>query len=112
MKDEWSYLIIHVRVPYIPFDLRDIEVTSATTVCDSSHLPPVDRSSDSALISSATKPLPLIPWSLSSSKFHHQGTQGLRDLLQAVVPHGIRALFLHSITPFHCITLCLFWTWC
>ena len=79
--ERWMVLFDHAQYPLRSFTsllaLRGIEVTSATTVCDSSHLPPFDRSSDSALISSAAKPLPLIPWALSSSKSHHQGTQGL-----------------------------------
>ena len=102
--ERWMVLFDHAQYPLRSFTsllaLRGIEVTSATTVCDSSHLPPFDRSSDSALISSAAKPLPLIPWALSSSKSHHQGTQGLWDLLQAAVPCSLRTLSL-PLSPLH-----------
>ena len=108
----WMVLFDHPQCPLMSFTsllaLRGIEVTSATTVCDFSHLPPVDRCSDSALISSATKPLPPIPWALSSSKSHHQGIQGLWDLLQAVVPCGLRTLSLPFFIPSHHSTVLFF----
>lgn len=93
--------------------LGGIELMSATTVCDPNCLPPVDRSSNSALVSLT----PNLCASLASEHLHvpssgHKGALRSPAGCGPSCPQALaRMLSLLSPIPLYCL-FSFFWIWC